>query len=67
MIDNDLPFTPRLITDEEADNFPKHAQPKVPTKEDDVEKVKKIDEEKTHGHPAFATRDKYRERGEKVD
>lgn len=64
--DNDLPFEPRIITDEEAETFPKHDQPRMPVALDDDVKIRKIDLEKDN-HPAFAVREQYRNRGEKVD
>jgi hypothetical protein len=67
VIDNDLPFEPRLITEEEAKSFPKHGQPKEPSAQDEEEKIRKIKDEEEHGHPAFAMRDRYRSLGEKVE
>ena len=67
MMDNDFPFTPRIISEQEAESFPKHGQPRLPTKEDEEEKERRIKHEKEHGQPAFKTRDEYKARGEKVE
>lgn len=68
MIDEeDFPFDPVFITDEEAELLPPTEQPEEPSEDQVKETLEKKAHEKIHGHPAFATKEKYRARGEKVD
>lgn len=58
--DFDFPFEPRIITPEEFDSFPEHGQP------EEVEPLGLLSQLELD-HPAFAVREEYRARGEKVD